>query len=64
MPPSTHTDEKGNVVTVKNDGNLGLYKHSQYIFQENLNDNQIEMIDFGSVVLGDALINKRDLKYN
>jgi|GEM_PF-5357502 len=25
---STHTDEKGKVIDVKNDGNLGIYKHS------------------------------------
>lgn len=29
MPPSTHTDENGNVIAVKDDGNLGVYKHSQ-----------------------------------
>jgi RHS repeat-associated protein len=28
-PPSTHIDEKGNVIEVKEDGNLGVYKHSE-----------------------------------
>ena len=27
-PPSTHIDEEGNVLAVKNDGNLGIYQHS------------------------------------
>jgi RHS repeat-associated protein len=26
--PSTHTDEAGNVIAVKNDGDLGVYKHT------------------------------------
>ncbi len=28
-PPSTHTDEQGNVIAVYNDGDNGVYKHSQ-----------------------------------
>jgi hypothetical protein len=27
MPPSTHTDEDGKVIAVKDDGDLGVYKH-------------------------------------
>lgn len=29
MPPSTHTDEEGNVVAVFNDGDLGVYRHGK-----------------------------------
>ena len=28
MPPSTHIDENGNVIDVRNDGDLGVYRHS------------------------------------
>lgn len=28
-PPSTHIDENGNVIEVREDGNLGIYKHSK-----------------------------------
>ncbi|ASZ11250.1 hypothetical protein KTO58_18945 [Chitinophaga pendula] len=59
-PPSTHTDMKGNVIAVRNDGHLGIYRHSAADIQSGRINNDLQkMIGFTlyekSFMVGDRI---------